>query len=163
MRNIFRTEATMSVERMSSLHFILVIYILSLQRSAEDIRSSKSCKSALGPVSIWVSLPADSSRLPPLRASTETSHTFFFCYTTVIWESRAGRGGTNRPCVNCSPGSVNPTNSSWNKSWKRRSFSKILIKTWLAEKLSLFPRWDMHLHSRESNCECLARALWCFI
>ena len=63
----------------------------------------------------------DSSRVPPPRASAETSHTFFpVCYVAVIWESRAGRIGTNQRCV---------------------------------EILNLFPRWGMHLHSRQSNCE----------
>ena len=63
----------------------------------------------------------DSSRVPPPRASAATSHTFFpVCYVAVMWESRAGRIGTNRRCV---------------------------------EILNLFPRWGMHLHSRQSNGE----------
>ena len=54
----------------------------------------------------------DSSRVPPPRASAETSHTFHsVSEVTIIWESRVGRIGTNRRCVDFSPGSVNPSTS----------------------------------------------------
>ena len=51
--------ATMSVEGRSSLQFILEIYILRLQRAAEDIRCSES---ALGIVGIWVRFAWDRQR-----------------------------------------------------------------------------------------------------
>ena len=53
--------------------------------------------------------------------------------------------------VSISPGSVNTSTSSE----EDEAFSK-----YSSETLILFPRWVMHLHSRESKCECLVR-VWC--
>ena len=91
----------------------------------------------------------DSSRVPSARASVEIIkikitavirqkeviwHLLVCCvsslsgtrhirnepHVTVIWESSSRRIGTNRRCVDCFPGRVNPSTSLWDESWKTR-------------------------------------------